>query len=564
MWRRLTLAGLPLVAIIALPVALRRSEVRDDAASRQLVVISPHNEAIRFEFEHAFRKHCLETLGEDVDIDWRTPGGTTEIVRFLESSFVAAFRQFWTGQGRDWTGEVEAACLNRKLKQAEASPAAWAARQGFLASDVGVGIDVFFGGGQFDLDRLAEVGLLVPCGFRERHPELFAGDPPILSQKLSGEVWYDPKDRYYGACLSSFGICSNLDSLAELGYRSSDPRGVPSSWRDLADPRLFLQVGAADPSKSGSINKCFEMILQEVMAEEVARRLPQGEKDASPEAVAEAVSEGWAEALLLVKLIGANARYFTFSASKVPVDVARGEIAAGMCIDFYGTSQALWEREHVGRETMVYRTPEGGSSLAVDPVGILRGAPHRALAEAFVDFVLSPEGQRLWNYRAGTEGGPIQYTLNRLPVRRDVYTPADRARMADPEARPFELATRFTYRPEWTGRYFDLIRVLIRVMAIDCHQELQQAWAAVIRAGGPGAVPEAMALLRELPFPYAECGRAANEIRTPLGRVAAAREWAAFFRDRYRRAARAAEAAAGAAASRGGTGPAAGAGGARG
>jgi ABC-type Fe3+ transport system substrate-binding protein len=542
MWRKLTLAALPLAAIIVLPVLLRRSEVRDDAASRQLVVISPHNEAIRFEFEHAFRQHCLATLGADVDIDWRTPGGTTEIVRFLESSYVAAFRQLWQAQERDWTGEVEAACLNRKLKKEEASEAAWTARQSFLESSASVGVDVFFGGGQFDFGRLADIGLLVPCGLRQRHPELFSGDLPVLSQSLSGEVWYDPKDRYYGACLSSFGICSNLESLADLGYRSTDPRGVPAAWRDLADPRLFGHVGAADPSKSGSITKCFEMILQQAITEEVARRLPGGEKQAEPQAVAEAVGEGWAEAWLLVRLIGANSRYFTFSASKVPVDVARGEIATGMCIDFYGASQAQWEREHVGRETMVYVTPAGGSSISVDPVGILRGAPHRDLAEAFVDYVMSPEGQRLWNYRVGTAGGPRQYTLNRLPVRRDLYTPADRERMADGGAQPFELADHFVYRGDWTGRYFDLIRVLVRVMVIDCHDELQEAWAAVIRAGGPAATPEAMALLRELPFGFADCAQAAGDIRTPTGRVATTRRWAEFFRDRYRRAAKAAAA----------------------
>jgi iron(III) transport system substrate-binding protein len=541
MLRKLAFALLPLALIIALPVLLRRTEVRDNAASRQLVIISPHNEAIRFEFEQAFRRYCAEQLGLDVDIDWRTPGGTTEIVRAIESGYTAAFRHLWESSGHEWNAEIESACLNRKLKQSDASAAAWAARQAFLASAVEIGVDVFFGGGQFDLARLADMGVLVPAGLRERHPELFAGEPPLLSQRLSGEIWYDPKDRYYGTCLSSFGVCSNLDSLAELGYRTDDPKALPKSWRDLADPRLFGQVGAADPSKSGSINKCFEMILQQVMCEEVSRRLPQGPAEAAPAALSEAVAAGWSEALLLVRLIGANARYFTFSASKVPVDVARGEVAAGMCIDFYGASQADWESLHVGRETMIYVTPKGGSSLAVDPIGILRGAPHRDLAEAFVDFTMSRPGQQLWNYRVGTPGGPVRYALQRLPVRRDLYSPADRACMSEPTAQPFALAESFVYHPEWTGAYFDLIRVLVRVMVIDCHPELQEAWRAILAAGGPDAVPEAMALLRELPFPYAECGRVSGEIGKPVARVACTRQWAAFFRERYRQAARVAQ-----------------------
>ena len=540
MLRKAVLTALPLLAIIAIPLLLRRTEVRDDVHSRQLVVVSPHNEAIRFEFERAFRQHCRENLGLDVDLDWRTPGGTTEIIRFIESSYVAAFRQLWEAEGRPWTAEVESACLNRKLKQDEASETAWQARQAFLASSASVGIDVLFGGGQFDFGRLADIGLLAPAGFRQRHPEAFAGAEPILSQTLSGEVWYDPQDRYYGACLSSFGICSNLDSLADLGYDTTNPAALPASWRDLADPRLFRQVGVADPSKSGSITKCFEMILQQVMAEEVSRRLPQGEAQADPAARQQAVAEGWAEALLLVRLIGGNARYFTFSASKVPVDVARGELATGMCIDFYGASQAEWESLHLGRETMVYDTPMGGSSVSVDPIGILRGAPDRELADAFLDFVMSRPGQQLWNYRVGEAGGPTQYALRRLPVRRDLYTAADRARMSDAGARPFDLAGHFVYRAEWTGRYFDLIRVLVRVMVIECHPELQGAWAAVLKAGGPAAAPAAMGLLRELPFSYADCGRVANDIRSPTGRIAVTRAWAAFFRERYRRAAAAA------------------------
>lgn len=537
MLRKAALTILPIAVIIAIPLCLRRSEVEDRATSRQLVVVSPHNEAIRFEFERAFRQHCAETLGVDVDLDWRTPGGTSEIVRFVESSYIAAFRQLWEGAGRPWTAEVESACLNRKVKKDEVSDAAWTARQDFLASAASVGIDVFFGGGQFDFGRMADQGLLVPCGYRARHPEVFAGTEPILTQRQGGEIWYDPQDRYYGTCFSSFGICSNLDSLADLGYEATRPECRPKAWRDLADPRLFGQVGAADPSKSGSINKCFEMILQETMAEEVSRRLPQGTDQAAPAGLEAAIAEGWAEALLLVRLIGGNARYFTFSASKVPVDVAKGEVAAGMCIDFYGTSQADWEQEHIGRQTMVYVTPEGGSSLSVDPVGILRGAPHRDLAEVFVDFVMSRPGQQLWNYRVGTPGGPTHYALRRLPVRRDLYTREDRERMSEGDARPFALAGSFVYRPEWTGRYFDLIRVLIRVMVIDCHPELRTAWQEIIRAGGPAAAPEAMALLRDLPFPYAECSRVAADIRKPTARVACTREWAEFFRDRYRRAA---------------------------
>ena len=45
----------------------------------------------------------------------------------------------------------------------------WAARQAFLQGNIGIGIDLFFGGGQYDFNKQAKAGTLVPCGVRERH-----------------------------------------------------------------------------------------------------------------------------------------------------------------------------------------------------------------------------------------------------------------------------------------------------------------------------------------------------------------------------------------------------------
>lgn len=529
MWRRLLISSAPLALIILIPVLLRDRNVEDNIDADQLVIVSPHNEAIRFEFEQAFRRYYQVRHGRDVDIDWRTPGGTSEIVRYIKSEYTAAFRHSWsTEHGGEWTSAVRRAFLNRKLRQGDASEEEWRVRQAFLASDVGIGIDLFFGGGQYDFGRLAGEGVLVSCGVRERHPDWFNGDDPLIRQKMSGEVWYDPEDRYYGACLSSFGLCYNFDRLAELGV-DGEATPFPSGWEDLGDVLYRGHIGVADPSKSGSITKCFEMLIQQKMAATIAVAAGNRPHEA-------ALAEGWREAMLLVRKIGGNARYFTFSASKVPVDVAQGDVVAGMCIDFYGRSQAEWERKHGGREIMRYAAPLGGSSVSADPIGLLRGAPHRECAQEFIDFVLSREGQQLWNYRVGVDGGPVQYALRRLPIRHDMYSPSDRASMSDPDAWPYQLAAEFTYHPEWTGRLFGLIRVLIRVMIIDCHMELQEAWAAICAAGGPGQCAEAMVALRMLPFTYAEAGDQSRALRDAATRVAVTREWAAFFRARYREA----------------------------
>ncbi|MCK5805221.1 MAG: extracellular solute-binding protein, partial [Lentisphaeria bacterium] len=497
-------------------------------------VVTPHNEAIRFEFERAFCRYMAREHGRDVDIDWRTPGGTSEIARYLKGEYTAAFRTLWTRSGASWNGEVERAFMNRKLKREDASETAWKARQMFLDSDVGAGdADILFGGGWYDHNKFARMGCTVPSGVQTRHPEWFERERPVLSPGMSGETWYDRGDCYYGTCLTTFGICYNVDRLAELGYGTSASEPLPQRWEDLGDPRLYGCVGAADPSKSGSITKCFEMLIQQRMAESVAAATAQSGGTLDQEQLDKAVADGWNQALLLVRKIGGNAQYFTFSASKVPLSVARGDVAVGMCIDFYGRTQAEWEESRLGRRTMRYVTPLAGSSVSADPIAILRGAPHRELAEMFVDFSLSREGQQLWNYRPGTEGGPLKYALRRLPIRRDLYTKEDREKMSDPDARPFAEAEAFTYHPEWTGRLFNLMRVLVRVMAIDCHEELRGAWSAILDAGGPDATPDAMEAFSRLPVSYEESGDAARRIGSGEERVVLMREWAHFFRASY-------------------------------
>ena len=94
----------------------------------------------------------------------------------------------------------------------------------------------------------------------------------------------------------------------------------------------------------------------------------------------------------------------------------------------------------------------------------------------------------------------------------------------------------------WTGPLFNLMRLFVRVMIIDCHEELQEAWVAIRAAGGPEACPDAMAELRRLPFSYADAFEVNKKLATNKDAVQLAREWAAFFRDAYAKAARAAAA----------------------
>lgn len=524
--------------ILAIPYALRPAGEIPPADAVPLVVVTPHFEAIRYEFGHAFREWHRAKYGQPVVIDWRILGGTSEIMRYIESEYIAGFRRHWTATlGETWTDEVAGAFNNYRLDapNSRASDVQRKARQAFLASKVGIGIDVIFGGGSFDNDRNARKGYLVDCGLAKAHPDWLA--PEIIPQNLGGEMYYDPQGRWYGACLTTFGICYNRDSLARLGIEQP-----PSQWADLADPRYFKQIGLADPTKSGSINKAYEMLLQQQIRLEVAGRQARAQQQGqewAPAAEKEAVAAGFERGMQLLQRIAANARYFTDGASSVVSDVGDGNAAAGMCLDFYGRVEAESISAH-GSDRLQFVMPVGGTTVSVDPLGVFRGAPNEEVARHFVEFVMSPEGQKLWNYRAGSPGGPVRYSLRRLPVRRDMYTPEHRRQMSDATAEPYEVAQRMVYRPEWTASLFSFLRVYFSSMAMDPHPELQQAWQAIIAAGGPQAVPEAMEILGRPAVPYEQA--AAQNINDPIQRMELTRNWSLRFQEQYENARQAAEA----------------------
>ena len=85
---------LALALILALPFAFRRDvDVREwRPGDPVLVIISPHNEAVRHEFGLAFSRWHAQRYGQPVKVDWRNIGGASEIMRYLASEDVSGFR----------------------------------------------------------------------------------------------------------------------------------------------------------------------------------------------------------------------------------------------------------------------------------------------------------------------------------------------------------------------------------------------------------------------------------------------------------------------------------------
>lgn len=582
MWKNIAILC-SAVLVTALPFLLRpdRAATSWQPGQPSLTIITPHNEAIRYEFGLAFSRWHEERYGQPVNVDWRAIGGTTEITRYLTAEFVAAARGWWTGLGRPWPAGAGDVLVDRKFDTRhaptnQADLARWeqlrdlylAFRQTDDAARFSAHVDLFFGGGEYDHQKAFQEGLTV-APWPADHPPAGLFTAPdgteLIPARIGGETWRTPT--FFGTAISTFGICYNLDRLRDLGIARP-----PSRWDDLADPRYFRQLGVADPTKSGSIAKAFELIIHEKCQQAVndagfstqdidrfeaaiaAARLPPGQLPPDvPAAYQAAIELGWEKGVGLVQRIGANARYFTDSASKIPIDVGAGNAAAGLAIDFYARFQAQSSRTPDGREVMQFITPRGGSGASCDPISLLRGAPHRETAVRFLEFVLGDEGQRLWTYRPGAPGGPRKFALRRIPIRRTFYASdipwvqeqhlRHRAQAADdltdPQIDPYQLARDFIYRPRWTGQHFGIHRDLVRAMCLNSAQELVHAWGTLLRHGGPDRQAAALQLMGRRPAsPLPLDWRNALRMGREFDRLDYLREWTIFYRGHYAQVAR--------------------------
>lgn len=451
MKQRVLLIGGLLALVIVLPLLLRRQTTTTFASRAQdtLVILTPQNESIRQEFGEAFAAYWKKSMGRSIYIDWRTPGGTSEIRMVLDAGYKAAKE----------TGHA------------------------------GIGVDLFFGGGEPDFASQAKKGRLETLTVFKTHPELFAKGGPI-PEIFTGERYYAADHVWVGTCMSQFGICYNPAVLNRLHLSS------PTAWSDLGNPGYAGALALADPTKSGSVARTFELLVQGEIQRAIA--VPGADRT-------HAIDAGWTAGLQLIQRLSANARYFTDSASKIPQDVGQGNAAAGMCIDFYGRSYAQELTSADGSPRVVWIAPKGGTTLSADPIAVLKGAPHALLAQAFVDFCLSTEGQTLWFGKTGTPGGPTDRALHRTPIRRDVYTPANLVNSTMPYAHPYQDPGNFIYQHELTGASFNTLRQLVKIMCIDSHEEMKSAWLALRDAGMPA---DALAVFQDVSMlPYEKFGK---------------------------------------------------------
>ena len=342
--------------------------------------------------------------------------------------------------------------------------------------------DLVWGGGDFVFNVELEGGAKALQAI-DLDTDLMAAAFP--QPDLAGIALYDQDDdgiHWVGVCLSSFGIVYSPFFYDRLDLPS------PEQWADLARPELAGRVVLADPAKSGSAAVAYMMILQRAMADAEDDFFADGHDAESPGYDA-ALDDGWRRGMGDLLLIAANARYFTDSASAVPAEVSHANAAAGTAIDFYGRV----EEETVGRDRIRYVSPVAATAVTPDPVAVCYGTTGDDLVHAtrFVEFLLTPEAQRLW--QVAPEGGR---PLRRTPIRRDVF--ADRSDWSDDE-NPFATSGGFNQRGAWMGTFSET-RLVWKAAWIEAGEALDTAYAAVLAVEDGGRRAELIARLRDLPI----------------------------------------------------------------
>jgi iron(III) transport system substrate-binding protein len=155
--------------------------------------------------------------------------------------------------------------------------------------------------------------------------------------------------------LEPYGIIYQPKLLKRLGVQIKD-------WDDLLNPKLKGQIAQCTPDRSSSSHASYEVILE---------------------------TDGWEKGWAWLTKLSANTGIFTARSRDVPNVVSKGEFAVGFAVPSYMAFAEVLNGYDIAfvYPKNAYVTPE--------PMAVLKGAPHPKAAHAFIEFLLSEEGQKL-------------------------------------------------------------------------------------------------------------------------------------------------------------------------
>ena len=532
---RVVIAAL-LALILGVPFLMRPAQpaAAPSGVTNKLVIVTPHVPQIQYEFGRAFSQWHQRVHGSPAAIDWRQPGGTSEIIKQLAAQYTARSGEVI----QDWKKN---------------HPERLAVPSIDLSGEFPVGsiaFDMMFGGGSHDHGRLKDLATAAYW-----FPAFGgAGEERVVVRcKAAIEASTIQNERQLVATVTRAGthsmvvripVAAFVDGVAgieqvvaaskqtppaeanvtlklgELERQAAASMSVPAGFDAVTLDGWYgsnvLGAGTLyDPQQYwlGTAISGFGVVYNKEVLGRLGLEAPKSFEDladprltgwlvfADPRqsgSVATAIDAvlsyyGWEKGWKLLREMCANTRYYTNSAPRPPIDVSAGEAAAGLCIDFYGRnqSQAVLPpgETDVSKSRVGYVDPKGATYMDADPISILRGGPNPELAHRFVEFCLTPEAQALWQFPSArnpagknnpksAEGlvlGPDHHELRRMPVRRMMYEQY-MPHMVD-QVNPFDVAS--TTKP---AGWRNTIGVMMGAFGIETAEDQIHAWKVLNKA----------------------------------------------------------------------------------
>jgi ABC-type Fe3+ transport system substrate-binding protein len=235
------------------------------------------------------------------------------------------------------------------------------------------------------------------AAFEKKHPGVKV---EMLKKKTTAGVKYlqetvsnNTSDMFWASAPDAFEVLKSDGLLQKYQYKGFAGAGygimwnqryikakklpAPKEWSDLAKPVYHGHVGMSAPSRSGTTHLTVETLLQ---------------------------GEGWDKGWAMWKEIAGNFNTVTERSFGVPDGVNSGQFGLGVVIDFFGLSS----QASGFPVDFVYPSV---TTLVPANIAIVAKAPHPEVAGAFIEFLMSQQGQELL----------LDPKIRRLPVRPDIY-----------------------------------------------------------------------------------------------------------------------------------------------
>jgi phosphoglycerate transport regulatory protein PgtC len=278
--------------------------------------------------------------------------------------------------------------------------------------------DIFWSSSPDAFAVLKQAGKLRRSGYRPSYPPLDPAHPR----------YGDPEGYFFNFAFSGVGYMWNGTLLQKQGI------AAPTSWRDLAHPRFYGQLAVSTPSRSGTTHMIVENLLQAM---------------------------GWQQGWRFILQASGNLETITARSFSVPEGVASGRFTVGLVIDFLATAKRYNQKEIAFRY---------GDPLLLMPaaIALLNHGADPDQAVAFIDFLLSPEGQKIL----------LQPAIGRQPVSGALFT-GERAG-SPPLLQYIRQGTIRPYDTERSRRRYQLVNALFDQLVTYQLLERRKIWKQLL------------------------------------------------------------------------------------